>query len=207
MKKLTSEQKIIVAANKIFTQKGYAATTTRDIAKEAGTNLALINYYFGGKENLFRSIVEEKFNKFVDALSPILTQTDVPLEHKLNLLVDNYTNLILDNPDLPLFVLNEIKTNTQFFEGIFVRLRQSIFPIMDEQIKRYGVEIDTFDLIINSISLTLYPIVAKRFLFASGIVDEEHFSEFVEKRRKMITYWVLGKHYLPPESYTPQNDN
>ena len=47
MTELTTEQKIIEAAQKIFTQKGFAATRTRDIAEESGINLALINYYFG----------------------------------------------------------------------------------------------------------------------------------------------------------------
>ena len=54
MEELTTEQKIVEAARKIFTQKGYAATKTRDIAEEAGINLALLNYYFGSKENLFK---------------------------------------------------------------------------------------------------------------------------------------------------------
>lgn len=43
MDKLTTEQKIIRAADKLFTQKGYAATKTREIAEEAETNLALLN--------------------------------------------------------------------------------------------------------------------------------------------------------------------
>ncbi|MDY0183562.1 MAG: TetR family transcriptional regulator, partial [Proteiniphilum sp.] len=38
---ISTEEKIIRAADKIFTQKGFAATRTRDIAEEAGTNLAL----------------------------------------------------------------------------------------------------------------------------------------------------------------------
>ena len=57
MTELTTEQKIIEAAQKIFTQKGFAATRTRDIAEESGINLALINYYFGSKQKLFKIIV------------------------------------------------------------------------------------------------------------------------------------------------------
>ena len=54
MDKVTTEQKIIMAADKLFTQKGYAATKTRDITQEAETNVALLNYYFGSKENLYK---------------------------------------------------------------------------------------------------------------------------------------------------------
>ena len=49
-KELTTEEKIIDAARKLFTQKGFAATKTRDIAEEAGINLALLNYYFRRSE-------------------------------------------------------------------------------------------------------------------------------------------------------------
>jgi AcrR family transcriptional regulator len=41
---LSTEEKISVAARTVFRTKGYAATKTRDIASEAGINLALLNY-------------------------------------------------------------------------------------------------------------------------------------------------------------------
>ena len=59
-KELSTEEKIIAAARKLFTQKGFSATKTRDIAEEAGINLALLNYYFRSKQNLFQIIIEEK---------------------------------------------------------------------------------------------------------------------------------------------------
>ncbi len=55
----STEEKIKEAARRVFTQKGYAATRTRDIAEESGLNLALINYYFRSKEKLFDIIMLE----------------------------------------------------------------------------------------------------------------------------------------------------
>jgi len=52
----STEEKIKNAARVIFHSKGYAATRTRDIADEAGINLALLNYYFRSKEKLFETI-------------------------------------------------------------------------------------------------------------------------------------------------------
>ena len=49
------------AARKLFTQKGFAAIRTRDIAKEAGINLALLNYYFRSKEKLFDIVMMDNF--------------------------------------------------------------------------------------------------------------------------------------------------
>ena len=56
---LSTEEKIKAAARKVFMEKGYGASRTRDIAEEAGINLALLNYYFRSKEKLFNEIIQK----------------------------------------------------------------------------------------------------------------------------------------------------
>ena len=53
-----TEQKIIDTATVLFAQKGYDATSTRDICSAAGVNISSISYYFRGKEELYQKIVE-----------------------------------------------------------------------------------------------------------------------------------------------------
>ena len=48
--KESTESKIKDAAKIVFHKKGFTATRTRDIAEEAGLNLALLNYYFRSKK-------------------------------------------------------------------------------------------------------------------------------------------------------------
>ncbi len=60
VKSENAEEKILTAARKIFLKKGFAATRTRDIATEAGINLALLNYYFRSKKKLFELVMQEK---------------------------------------------------------------------------------------------------------------------------------------------------
>ena len=60
----STEQKIKEAARKLFTEKGFDAVKTRDIAEEAGLNLALLNYYFRSKEKLFEIIMLENLGHF-----------------------------------------------------------------------------------------------------------------------------------------------
>ena len=134
-KELSTEEKIIAAARKLFTQKGFSATKTRDIAEEAGINLALLNYYFRSKQNLFQIIIEEKFNQLFGVINPILSNNEISLEEKIETLVTNYTNMLLGNDDLPLFVLSEIKTN----EFLIKRVRQNAEilsnPVIEKQLK------------------------------------------------------------------------
>jgi AcrR family transcriptional regulator len=53
-----TRQTLLAAARRRFTEDGYAATTVRDIADDAGVNVALINRYFSSKEGLFEACLQ-----------------------------------------------------------------------------------------------------------------------------------------------------
>ena len=44
---------------KIFAEKGYDSTNIQDIVKEANVNIAMISYYFGGKEYLYQEVFKQ----------------------------------------------------------------------------------------------------------------------------------------------------
>ena len=191
-KELTAEEKIIDAARKLFTQNGFSATRTRDIAEEAGINLALLNYYFRSKQNLFQIIIEEKFDQLFGVIIPILSNSEISIEEKIETLVTNYTNLLLGNDDLPLFVLSEIKTN----EFLIKRVKQNAeilsHPVIEKQLKERGFTTTGFNFIMNVMSLTLFPFMSKPLFVTSGIVKEEEFAHFIEQRKKDIPKWVMN---------------
>ena len=53
--KKTREQ-ILSAAEVLFAEKGFSYTSIRDITEKADCNLAAVNYYFHGKENLYKGM-------------------------------------------------------------------------------------------------------------------------------------------------------
>ena len=55
------KMKILLAAKKLFAKNGYEATSVRQICEEAGANVALVSYYFGGKESVFYEIFKQFF--------------------------------------------------------------------------------------------------------------------------------------------------
>lgn len=65
---LDMKMKILLAAKKLFAKHGYDATSVRQICEEAGANVALVSYYFGGKESVFYEIFNQFFpkNKIID---------------------------------------------------------------------------------------------------------------------------------------------
>ena len=60
---LDMKMKILLAAKKLFAKHGYDATSVRQICEEAGANVALVSYYFGGKESVFYEIFNQFFPK------------------------------------------------------------------------------------------------------------------------------------------------
>lgn len=71
---MTSKDNILQVAEDIFYQKGFALTTIRDIADKAKMNNAVVNYYFGSKENLYLTILK----KIENALNSICIKRDIP---------------------------------------------------------------------------------------------------------------------------------
>lgn len=47
---------LLSVAMKLFGEKGFRGTSIRDIASQAGSNVAAVNYHFGTKENLYREV-------------------------------------------------------------------------------------------------------------------------------------------------------
>ncbi|MDR1962597.1 MAG: TetR/AcrR family transcriptional regulator [Planctomycetaceae bacterium] len=60
----TAQLRIIEAAGPIFAQKGFAATTVREICSAAKVNQAAINYYFGSKEGLYKEVFASTYSSF-----------------------------------------------------------------------------------------------------------------------------------------------
>jgi AcrR family transcriptional regulator len=191
MDKLTTEQKIISAADKLFTQKGYAATKTREIAEEAETNLALLNYYFGSKENLYKKVVKEKFRMLIGVIGPILSDESFTLEGKIKTIIENYTNLLLENEELPIFILNELTVNKELFTEITQNARQIAQPVIEKQLKERNIEMSAASFVVNTLSLTLFPFVAKPLIVSSGLVKEADFTSFVSERKEEIFEWII----------------
>jgi len=63
--KRNTRDDLFLAAVKIFAKKGYKGATVREICKLAGAaNINSINYYFGGKEKLYKAILEHIFSDY-----------------------------------------------------------------------------------------------------------------------------------------------
>jgi len=72
----TSRQNILNIAFGLFAAHGYNATSVRRIAQEADSNVSAIGYYFGGKEGLYREVINSRLKEFSRLLSQLVQKED-----------------------------------------------------------------------------------------------------------------------------------
>ena len=195
IKDLSAEEKIKSAAKKLFTQKGFAAVKTRDIAKEAGINLALLNYYFRSKQKLFDIIMLENFRKFIHGISLEIFDEKATIQQKIEKVTEAYIDFLLANPDLPLFILNEIRGNpssiSETINAEVAPMRSYFFKQLQQTSKASKKPvIDPFHFIANLIGLTVFPFVGKPILQRVTNVSDKKFQAMMEERKKLVPIWI-----------------
>ncbi len=68
-----TQDKILLAATQVFAEYGFKEATTRMICKEAGVNVALVNYYYRSKAELYKAVIEHLFE---DVAKPMMAIPD-----------------------------------------------------------------------------------------------------------------------------------
>lgn len=182
----STEEKIIEAAREVFLEKGYAATRTRDIAEKAGINLALLNYYFRSKEKLFQLVMVEKLQQLFSVVLSMVNNDELSLEQKLDTLVENYIDLLIENPDLPIFILSEIRANPETFKDrlqVQHILRNSSLV---KQIRDKRPDVEPVHFIVSLLGMTIFPFIAKTILFS----DSTKFNIMMEQRKLLVAKWA-----------------
>lgn len=81
---------IVDAAIRILGKDGFQKLTARNVASEAGTNLALINYYFGGKQGLLLAIYDRLERQRFERQAGMYDDPTEPLSAKWQRALDFY---------------------------------------------------------------------------------------------------------------------
>ena len=187
-----TEARLKEAARAEFIRKGYAAAKIRDIAKAADTNLALLNYYFRSKEKLFQIVMAENVDKLFANILPVLNDTATTLEEKLVLIARDYTAMLLREPSLPIFVLNEIQTNPEGF-GNQIRFNENVMNSHYlSQLAAADPETEPIHHLITYLGMVLFPFIMKPVMQATGAVSSDTFTAMIKTREKQAPLWMMS---------------
>lgn len=191
----TTENKIKEAARKIFLEKGYGLTRTRDIAEAAGINTALLNYYFRSKEKLFNIIMNESIRELFSNLFEIIHNEGTSLSFKIDAIVNCYADVLSSSPNLPLFVLSELQSQPElFFKQVGtpknLLLKSCFFTQLEALIKKNKLKIKPLDIFINTIAMVIVPLIARPIMIHMHSMNNDVFNSFINERRKSVPVWI-----------------
>jgi AcrR family transcriptional regulator len=197
-----TEQNIIDAANRIFTKNGWAGSRMQDIANEANINKAMLHYYFKNKEQLFQMVFKKKIKELVEIVLSSIPE-NANLETMIRIFVDKYISFISKTPELPLFILNEVYRHPDLLDDVFS-------PVVPPVIIQFATELEKEinqgkvrpipiqHLIMNMLSLCIFPIIAKPILKKFLFPDEQMYADMIEERKGIVVETLLNDLKLNP---------
>lgn len=179
---------ILEAAKEVFMQKGYTGTRTQEIADKAGINKAMLHYYYGNKEKLFRVILTEATQLIAPMVIKSLS-TDKDIRGKLKDLVTNHTALLLDRPHLPMFVMHELSQNQGAFITDMIEREQIPLVMLGffQQVIEEGEagmirKVNPIHLLINVMSMTVFPFIMRPMITSVAEIPELGYHTILEER-------------------------
>lgn len=185
------ELEILNAAERLFLRKGFSLTSTTEIAKEAGCNQALVHYYYRTKEKLFTRIYEKNVLLFLKDLLDGNRQ-NLTFEEKIREIIECHFNMLIKNPQLPLFLFNELIMNEKRLEILRENLDENHSEVyrkfeneLNREIEKGNIRQTTLlDLILTTFSLNVMLFIISPILKKTFINDETRYREFVDHRRE-----------------------
>jgi TetR/AcrR family transcriptional regulator len=194
-KEQNTEEKILSAAKKIFLKQGMAGARMQDIADEAGINKAMLHYYFRSKEKLFEKIFTELSQHFFPRLINIF-ESEEPLFRKIELFVTEYIDQMRRTPYLPIFVLNEVNRQPEtFIKKMMGNRKPPVKKFLDDvqaEVKKGIIKpINPLQLLLNIISLCVFPFVARPMFQLVTNIDKAMFDKILEQRKGEVSKFII----------------
>ena len=128
------EPRIVHAARARFLTHGVDGASLRGIAKDAGTSIGMIYYYFPTKDELFMAVVEEIYHEFLgdlaEALDPSLTSEE--RVHRVSVRVSQMSD---DEADVIRLVVREALTSSSRRDGLLERFSRGHLPLIAATIR------------------------------------------------------------------------
>lgn len=194
-KDISTEQKILDAAKEVFFDKGMYGARMQDIADKAGINKAMLHYYFRNKEKLFETIFSEATKNLFPKLSSIL-ESDEAVLRKIEMICVEYINQIQQIPYLPLFILSEATRQPEIFLKLVWSKHKpplkSFVDMIQTAVKQGKIKpVHPFQLLMNILSLSIFPIMAKPLLQQVTGISKKEYDAIIEERKKIVPQLII----------------
>jgi TetR/AcrR family transcriptional regulator len=123
----SARDQILDAAEALFARKGFDPTTIKEIGTAAGQNPALLYYYFGNKEELYRAVLRRIVDGLIARGSAGLESARTPTD-AIRALVTTQVEFLLSHPSAPkLFVREMIDHDARHAQAMILQMATGLF--------------------------------------------------------------------------------
>jgi len=196
-----TEEKILDAAKNVFINKGLDGARMQEIADEAKINKSLLHYYYRTKEKLFMAVFKAVSGKILPKSLEALN-SDISIFEKIEVFVENYIDLLIKNPSIPLFVITELKRNPNgfpammldFVKNLDVNIVQKVEMEVRKEIEKGTIrEIDYRHLFINMLSMCIFPFAGRPLIQKIAFEDNSsEYDKFLKERAKEVSSFIIN---------------
>lgn len=192
---LTTEQKILEAAKKVFLLRGLDGARTQDIANEAGINKAMLHYYFRDKERLFETVFDSIGEKIIPDLTAIMEQ-DLPIVVILDRIIHRYIDFVSENPQVPLFLISELTKDPERMQNLlnhtqnFSKMQNFGMKLMQEMQAGTIKQVHPLHLIVNILGMCIFPFLARPMVQNVMKISDEDYTLFLSQRKEQVSLFV-----------------
>lgn len=197
MRKKSQETRdqVIEAAIKLFNTNGYNGTSVRAIASEAGVNVALVSYYFGGKKGLLEHLMSTFLEGYIKEIEMVVNESDnASISEALVNIADRLITYQQSNFYLSRFVHREITIDTMLIRELMMTylmkekyLLNRLFEkgMKQKELKRLPVDL----MVIHFREMLILPFLQPQYVreVYSLMPEEAHFKK---RYLKYIRQWI-----------------
>ncbi len=192
----STRRRILDSAREEFHKKGYYGARMQEIADAAGINKAMLHYYYSSKDKLFEAVFREAAFKLIPQIIELFNN-DKPFFKKIEFFVENYIDLLNVNSFMPGFILTELNQHPERITGIFREMTTSLPEKIIHEFTKAMADgiinyVDPRQVIVNMISMCIFPFAAKPIIKELLNFTEESYAEFLEFRKKEVSKFIIN---------------
>ena len=170
---------------------GHSGARMQQIADKAGINKSLLHYYYRSKDKLFSTVFKFIFSKLASDIMNIF-DSEEDIFGKLEKFIENYLRILMKNPIIPMFILNELNKKgnnlaTIIIKGSNINLNK-FEEIIQKEIDAGNIKnINPKSLIINILALCVFPIIGRPLteeIVFNG--DTKKYDEYLGQRKDEV---------------------
>jgi len=210
-----SRSRIKAAAIEVFAEKGRFGARMEEIAKKAEINKAMLYYYYGSKENLYRemlrAILKSNLQQLFTSLGRELSGIHDPAE-MIRLISSTYFRVFSSNPSYMKILFEAVASNPGEVRQIVSTLKDKsavirpelILEILENGISRKAYRnIDPKQILVSIIGMNLIYFLARPIASVLLDLDETGQDAFLEEREKSVIEMLLYGVILEPRDEEP----